>query len=84
MELEGVLDGVGDGPGVGAPEGFPEGAGVGAVDGLEDGKLVGATVHITPSPPKPGLQKQEKLPSVSVHVALAWQLWVPRPHSSRL
>ena len=74
VELEGAFDGLDDGRDVGAPEGCLEGSGVGAVDGLEDGESVGATVHNTPSPPKPGLQLHEKPPSASVHVASAWQL----------
>jgi hypothetical protein len=41
------------------------------------------STHAKPSPAKPSSprQAQVKLPGVSAHVALAWQLWVPRAHS---
>ena len=38
-------------------------------------------VQVTPLPVYPVLQAQVNDPSVLVHVALLWQLWVPRVHS---
>ena len=80
----GLLDGTGVGKGVGA--GVITGTGVGGEDGCADREAVGASViltHVMPSPTKPLLHEQPKLPAELVHEALlASQLSVPRAHSS--
>ncbi len=40
--------------------------------------------HVVPEPVKPDGHEQAKLPGVSVHTALMWQLWVPTLHSFML
>ena len=64
------MEGTGVGKGVGA--GVITGKGVGGEDGCADGEAVGASViltHVMPSPSKPLLHEQLKLPAVLMHEA---------------